>query len=226
MKPFPVDAAVLAAIRPMEPRDAAAVARLHHAAMGTSLWARLGPLFLERLYGGLVHNPRLLAFVYEEDGRVRGFIAGATDASRLFREVLMRAAPSLLLPALLGVLRDPALLIPLLTTPMYFIRSRVAPDLGSVSAESMFCSFEPDLRGRRIAGHINKVLFDDLLHRGHERVKVTTEVDNHEAVRQLESWGFERHGWFRFYGKDMAVFILDLAACERVEPVRRHPAEG
>jgi hypothetical protein len=56
-----------------------------------------------------------------------------------------------------------------------------------VRAESMFCSFEPHLRGTRVSGAINKVLFDELAARGHRYVKITTEADNEGAVRQLSS---------------------------------------
>ena len=93
-----------------------------------------------------------------------------------------------------------------------------------VPAESLFCSFVPDLRGKRVSGHINKVLFDELLARGQPRVKITTEVDNEGANRQLRSWGFEDKGRFRFYGKEMVTYVLDLAASPRVEAVSRHPA--
>ena len=78
-------------------------------------------------------------------------------------------------------------------------------------------------RGKRISGHINKVLFDDLLARGHKYVKITTEVDNEGANRQLRSWGFEDMHRFRFYGKDMVTYVLDLEESDRVEPVLRHP---
>ncbi len=91
-------------------------------------------------------------------------------------------------------------------------------------AESLFCSFEPHLRGRRISGHINKVLFDELLARGHQRVKITTEVDNKGANRQLTSWGFEDSARFEFYGKPMVRYELDLVESPRVEARSRHPA--
>ena len=211
-------------IRAMRPEDARAVATLHHAAMGRSLWARLGMPFLCRLYQGLTRDPRFLAFVYEEDGRVRGFIAGTTDSARLFGDTLKREATSLVGPVLLGLLRNPPVLLPLLATTAYFGRSSPDPSVEAVSAESFFCSFEPDLRGRRVSGHINKVLFDELLARGHEYVKVTTEVDNPGSNRQLTSWGFENRGQFRHYGKDMLVYVLHLPSCPRVEAVRRHPA--
>ena len=224
LSPFPVDPEVMARIRPMRADDAFAVARLHHAAMGRSLWARLGLPFLRGLYRGLVRDPRFLAFVYEEDGRVRGFIAGTTDSARLFGETLKREFRSLVGPVMLGVLRHPSVMLPLLQTAAYFRRSSPDPFVESVSAESFFCSFEPELRGCRVSGHINKVLFDELYARGHEHVKVTTETDNPGSNRQLTSWGFEQRGCFRHYGKQMVVYVLHLPSCPRVEPVSRHPA--
>ena len=217
-KPFPVDPDVMAAIRPLQHRDAARVAELHEAAMGNSLWAKLGRRFLTELYRGLVDNPRFIAFVYVEDNRVRGFIAGSTDAAAMMREVFRSRAAVLGLASLPAALK-PAVLRHLVQTARYFDASGA-----DVPAESLFCSFEPDLRGKRVSGHINKVLFDDLLARGIPNVKVTTEVDNEGANRQLKSWGFEDRGHFRFYGKDMVTYVLDLVASERVEPVSRHPA--
>ena len=84
-------------------------------------------------------------------------------------------------------------------------------------AESLFCSFTPKLRGKRVAGHINKVLFDTLFSMGHSEVKITTESDNIGANRQLNSWGFQNQGTFHFYGKEMILYILDLNQSERVQ---------
>ncbi len=209
-------------IRPMRHMDAERVAELHHAAMGKSLWARLGRRFLTELYRGLVESPLFLGFVYVEEGSIRGFIAGSTDASRMMSELFRRRFPVLGGAAALGLLRRPGALVPLLQTARYFQASQ--DEELSVPAESLFCSFEPKLRGRRVSGHINKVLFDDLLARGQRYVKVTTEVDNEGANRQLSSWGFERRGEFDFYGKRMVRFVLDLAESDRVAAVSRHPS--
>jgi len=218
-RPFPVDPAVLARIRPMQRRDVPAVARQHHAAMGSSLWARLGLPFLEALYRALIDSPHFLAFVYEEDGRLGGFIAGSTDTARMFRETYAAHWPSLALAAGRGLARRPGLALHLLRTGSYFDRSGE-----EIPGESLFCSFEPDLRGTRVSGHVNKVLFDELCARGHARVKITTEADNEGAHRQLGSWGFTIDRRFSFYGKEMVRYVLDLGASPRVEPVSRHPA--
>ncbi len=220
VKPFPVDPDVMRNIRPLQFRDAPAVAALHHAAMGNSLWARLGLRFLTDLYFGMVNCPFFIGFVYVEDNEVRGFIAGTTDTRALFDDVKRRCALLVAPSLLLGLLRRPQLLRPLLETARYGDRSGAA----DVPAESLFCSFAPHLRGKRVSGHINKVLFDELLARGCDKVKISTEVDNEAANRQLQSWGFSRVQDFTFYGKKMVTYVLDLAASPRVEALSRHPA--
>ena len=77
---------------------------------------------------------------------------------------------------------------------------------------------------KRIAGHINKVLFDELLARGHAQVKISTETDNQGANRQLQSWGFEVIHQFRFYGKEMQTYALNLEESDRVEARSLHRA--
>jgi len=221
-RPFIVDPTVMRHIRAMRYMDAERVAELHQAAMGNSLWAKLGRPFLTELYRGLVENPLFLGFVYEEDQLVRGFIAGSVDAGTMMRQVYRKRFLTLGATASLGLMRRPGALRHLAQTARYFKASEDA-EL-HIPAESLFCSFEPELRGKRVSGHINKVLFDDLLARGHRHVKITTEVDNVGANRQLTSWGFERRGEFDFYGKRMVRYVLDLETSDRVEPVSRHPS--
>ena len=198
--------------------DAESVAELHHAAMGNSTWALLGKPFLKALYTSLIDDENFLGFVYESDGTVGGFIAGSQNTDAMLANTFRRSWPVLALKAFPKVLR-PSVLWKLIQTHRY---SEIAG--GSDIAESLFCSFKKDLRGKRISGHINKVLFDELLARGHQLVKITTEVDNVGANRQLTSWGFEEQGQFAFYGKDMVLYTLNLRKSDRVESISRHPA--
>lgn len=209
----------MARIRPMQHRDATAVAIQHHRAMGTSLWAQLGIPFLETLYRGLVDSPHFLGFVYDDGQSLGGFIAGSTDTARMFRETLRAHYPALAVAAARGLVRRPTAAWRLLHTGTYFEAS--GPD---IPGESLFCSFQPSLRGTRVSGHINKALFDELFARGHQRVKITTEADNQGANRQLRSWGFEIDHRFEFYGKSMVRYVLDLDHSPRVEPISRHHA--
>ncbi len=222
VRPLVVDPAVMDCIRPMQARDAPDVARLHHAAMGQSLWARLGERFLSQLYWSLVSTPGFLAFVYVEEGELRGFIAGSTDPDAMLRRAFAKSW-FLLGPAAFPGILDLRLWPRLLQTAAYKRVSDAVELPGPVSAESLFCSFSPDLRGKRVAGAINQVLFDELAARGHRYVKITTETDNEGANRQLKSWGFLDCGRFRFYGKEMVTYVLDLQASVRVKARSRHP---
>ena len=213
--PFHPDIAVLQRIRPMCEADLARVAELHKAAMGNSLWAQLGHRFLMEIYRALLQHAEFLGFVYEEQGEIEGFIAGSLDTAAMMRGIALKRLHRLSLAALFG-LRNPKILRRLLETPFYFRNSSAPNPSTHVTAESLFCSFTPKTRGKRISGHINKVLFDTLLFEGHSQVKITTETDNEEANRQLQSWGFQAHGKFQFYGKEMVLYILDLNESDRV----------
>ncbi|MCC6156939.1 MAG: hypothetical protein IT350_02725 [Deltaproteobacteria bacterium] len=220
--PLDYDPAWLERIRPMREPDVPRVAAMHAEGMGRTIWGRLGTGFLSEIYAGMIARRDFIGFVYE-DGEgaartVRGFIAGSENPRRMMRDIARARGGRLAFAALGGLIRRPTLLAQVASTPFYFSRSRVDDD---VAAESLFCCFDPDLRGTRVSGLINKVLFDELAHRGHARVKITTETDNEGANRQLASWGFESRGEFRFYGKTMRVWVLDLAASPRVESVRR-----
>lgn len=220
-KPFAVNPDVLCKIRPMQWRDVPRVAELHHAAMGKSLWAQLGQGFLREIYRALLCTNEFIAFVYEEEHQIEGFIAGSTHTEAMMQSALRQRTVRLSLKTILG-LRNPSVLKRLLDTPKYFKQS--APST-SVTAESLFCSFTPKLRGKRISGHINKVLFDTLYHLGHRQVKITTETDNVGANRQLTSWGFENQSTFHFYDKEMVLYVLNFETSDRVQAQDwRHPA--
>ena len=219
-KPFIVSPQVISAIRPMEKRDIRRVAQLHHAAMGNSLWAQLGKNFLEQIYLALIEHASFLGFVYEECDWIEGFIAGSEDADNMMSEIFEQHFVSLGLAAGFGLFRQPTEALDIIKklrhTQKYFSESNI--DNIKIPAESLFCSFTPRTRGKRISGHINKVLFDTLAFRGHNHVKITTEQDNIGANRQLQSWGFEIQKEFVFYEKEMVTYVLDLQTSVRVEP--------
>lgn len=214
-RPFDVNADVMANIRPLQRIDVQRVAELHHAAMGNSLWAQLGKRFLRALYRGLLETPQFIGFVYEDpsSATIEGFIAGSTDTEAMFKSCFKASAPRLGIAALLGI-RSVDVARRLIQTFRYFDDSALA---FATTAESLFCSFTPQLRGKRVSGHINKVLFDTLYAEGFQAVKITTEVDNAGANRQLQSWGFQVVGQFHFYGKEMIGYQLIFEHSDRVE---------
>lgn len=217
---FPIDKQVLSRIRPMVQKDVPAVSKMHAMTMADTLWGKLGEPFLQTLYGALLTHPDFLGYVYVEDETVRGFIAGTLNGPQMMKQTFRANTAKILRATAKGLAGHPKSAFLLARTFGYFKTSQL-PGLENIRAESMFCSFAGELRGTRISGVINKVLFDEVAANGHKFIKITSEADNRGAIRQLTSWGFENLGVFHFYGKDMIAWRLNLENCERVNPKDR-----
>ncbi len=214
--PFHVNQEIMSHIRPMCRADVEQVAEQHYSAMGHSLWAQLGKPFLQALYAGLLQDPLFVAYVYVTEETVRGFVAGSLDVQHTFNRLWQKHWQQLFLPALSGLIRCPYLISSLISTPFYFKRSASSQRVEAIKAESLFCSFQPDLRGTGAAGHINRMLFKHFLTAGCRYIKITTETDNEASLRQLNHWGFTIEERFNFYGKDMYTLVMDLSTNPRL----------
>ena len=214
--PFLINEEMMSHIRPMRNTDIEQVAEQHYRAMGHSLWAQLGKPFLQALYTSLLQDPLFVAYVYAEGKEVQGFVAGSLDVPRTFSRLWRQHWWQLLLPTLTGLAHCPHLIGSLISTPFYFKRSAPSQRIEAIKAESLFCSFKPNLRGTRAAGHINRVLFKHFLSAGCRYIKITTETDNEASLRQLGHWGFAIEERFNFYGKDMYTLIMDLSTNPRL----------
>ena len=75
-------------LRPMEKRDAGAVARLHAETITNGFLRKLGRRFLRQLYLGVAADPGSWVCVAERNGAVLGFLAYSQDVSAMYRRVL------------------------------------------------------------------------------------------------------------------------------------------
>jgi len=100
-------------IRLAKVKDAAALARVHHACspeLPESFMARLGPQFLRQYYRVLLQEKNSVVICAENSNQdVVGFISGSLDATEHMPE-LKRHRVSLVLGALPALLRHPSLL--------------------------------------------------------------------------------------------------------------------
>lgn len=224
LTPFPPNPEVMSRIRPMASKDCPYVAKLHYDEIKSSFWSKLGFYFIKNLYGMLIDNPYFCAYVYEEDGQVLGFIAGSTDTKKLFLETIKKHFAKLIWITLISIIKHPNTLYRVFTTPVYFALSK--PKFADIKAESIFCAFKPELRGKRVSGYTNKVLFDKFFELGFDYVKITTEITNPGSNRQLLSWGFEEVSNFKFYQKDMRIYVLKLLNHPRIDQSLRKSSQG
>jgi ribosomal protein S18 acetylase RimI-like enzyme len=87
--------------------DIPAIARLHHAVIRGTLYARMGRSFLEELYRLVLAGPHTCCWVAEEGGCVVGFLSMAWDLHRAERTMRRGMAVRWQLAAALHLLLDP-----------------------------------------------------------------------------------------------------------------------
>ena len=162
VRPLELDPEVMASIHPLVFHDAPA-SRAHHAAMGDSTWARLGVRFLTTLYRNLVHFTGLHRFRVPRAGSGPRLHAGGTDPDRMMATVFRKAW---FLPGARRLPRACDRRPSSCSRHLGTRRSVTGGPAGAGTCGVPVLQFRADLRGKRVAGAINKVLFDDLASRG------------------------------------------------------------
>jgi glycosyltransferase involved in cell wall biosynthesis/ribosomal protein S18 acetylase RimI-like enzyme len=172
-------------IRPAEPEDACALARLHRETLPRAFLPVLGDGFLRTLYRALATDEEAIALVAEEGGHVLGLAAGTTSTRRFYRRFVRRhgvraaidAAPHLIKPSVFRRARE---------TASYPRQTADLPE-----AELVSIAVVPGARARGVGRALARDVLDGLAALGAERVKVVVSADNEPANRFYESLGFE-----------------------------------
>lgn len=149
-------------IVPMREEHAAQVADLHQRYID-SLLSRLGPGVCQSFYLHALRRPECFGFVDLEAGRVRGFVLGATDNSRLF------SAWSLRLSILRSLARRPAIARRIL----FHLSGELDP-----APELLYEAVGPQWRRRGIATALTLALREGYRSRGVERYEIRVDRDN------------------------------------------------
>jgi len=199
--------------------DSEPLARLHHAVLPEGVIARFGPLFMEKVfYGVLLEREDFAAYVCLQDGRFVGFIAGTTNASRLFREALGSRLLRVAVIVALSVLRRPWRISRILTAVREVVTGK--PILPDVPGQIVAFGVAPECRtldflratGVRIADRLYTLLMGFLRSRGVSRYKAGTVEGNtlvqvFYAKRNATVVTTTRHS-----GKDYLWYVGDVPA--------------
>jgi hypothetical protein len=165
--------------------DSGPLARLHRAVLPEGVIALLGPLFMEKVfYGVLLEREDFAAYVCLKDGRFVGFIAGTTNANRLFREALASSPSRVAVIVALSVLRRPWRIPRILTAVREVVAGK--PILPDVPGQIVAFGVTPECRtldflkatGVRIADRLYTLLMGFLRSRGVSRYKAGTVKGN------------------------------------------------
>ena len=186
--------------------DCATIAAIDMAARGhVATLGPLGPRFFAALYRAFVRAGRFEAFVDEVDGRVRGFVIGATAPAKAMRAALVRAAAPLGLLALARSAQYPAL-IPRLLQTLAHLRS---PAVGG--PELVVIAVDPAWQHRGVGTRLVAALTEAFERRGVSAYRVVAKASLRDADAFYRRTGFRVVDDFTLYGEGWRMYERALA---------------
>jgi glycosyltransferase involved in cell wall biosynthesis/ribosomal protein S18 acetylase RimI-like enzyme len=164
--------------------DVRTMARLHGASMPDAFLPILGQPFLRQLYRTIVADPRAVAVVAEDGGRVIGFAAAVPSVRDLYRRFYRTRGPLAAVVAL-PRLASPVVMRRAIETARYPTGAGELP-----GAELIAIAVDDEHRARGTGRRLAAAAVDALAVRGVERLKVVVGTENVGANRFYEGIGF------------------------------------
>ena len=189
-------------LRPLKQDDISRVARFHSSYIPHSTFAQLGIPFLKILYQSLLISDYGFVYTYWEEEEMQGFIAGATDSQSPLRSLFLGHFLFLLVISLKTLFRRPRLLSSLFQIFQY--PKKVS--LPQTKAELLFVAVEPESRRRGIGSKLILKSLEELKRRGIDRVKVSVEKKNREAINLLRKMHFSQERSFSLCHRERILF--------------------
>jgi GNAT superfamily N-acetyltransferase len=101
-------------------QDISRIAGIHMAAFPGHFLSRMGPQFLQELYGAFLQDNVGLVLIAVRDGQTIGFAAGTLAPNVFFRRLFKRRWYAFVRAAIPAVIREPALVISKLLSAPFF----------------------------------------------------------------------------------------------------------
>jgi ribosomal protein S18 acetylase RimI-like enzyme len=169
------------AVRDMRPEDVPEVVRIHLQSFGGFFLSFLGPRFLTLLYEGIISHPRGVALVAETGAGIEGFVAGVTDQSDFYRELVKSRAHRFAGASFGAVVRRPAIIPRLFRALGQSRRSQRS----SAKACLMSIAVRPGTSGKGLGRDLVTGFSAALVERGIFEYCLTTDRDNNDRVNQF-----------------------------------------
>ncbi len=161
----------------MQTSDVNAVVDVHLQAFQGFFLSFLGRAFLRELYLAVAADPSRISYVYEESGRLRGFVVGTDEPPGFYRRLLNQRWWRFGLASVGAVLRRPAIVLRL-------VRALHMPHqvtLAEKSALLMSIAVAPDMQGRGIGRSLVETFLQEAAHRNLKKVVLTTDRLNNDT---------------------------------------------
>ena len=186
-------------IRIVRRADSSAFAKIHIAALGGDFLPSLGFSFLKTFYNGVINTFGVYGFVYEEDGKVHGFVVGTRNSSKFFRRAIRANFIRFSFLLFVALIKKPTIIKNIFETFLY-----PKKDVGA-KAELVVIAVDNKYRGKGIGKRLVLALEEEFKNRKITSYKLTVHASK-EAVGFYEHLGYSRISSFRLYDKMWYVY--------------------
>lgn len=187
----------------MEEKDIPVVAQLHTSYIPGALLPKLGDDFMRSLYRVMLNLDEAATYVWEEDGKVLGFITATTNSGKLMKKALGKNFFKFAYSAFKFVVANPLRIKEVWETVTY--SGRV--DIPGVDGELLFIALEKEIRRMNVSDKMVTRCMDWLNSKGHKKVKVTTHATNRGANTLLQRLGFKLEKSLVFRGDEINLYV-------------------
>jgi ribosomal protein S18 acetylase RimI-like enzyme len=167
----------------------------------------LGYQFLRELYVGILKDSAGIAYVYEDQGHILGFVAGTSQPAGFYSRLLKRRWWRFGLASLVPILKNPLIVPRLLQAFRKPQDVSDQPDAGTL----MSIAVSPDSQGRGLGQALVKAFLKEAADRGLKYVDLTTDKNNNDSVNQFyRRMGFRCSRTFiTSEGREMNEYVID-----------------
>ena len=194
-------------IVPLQGTHLPEVVDLHLGSFPEDFVTGLGRGFLERVfYAWFLIHPAGFGFVWEEGGRLLGYVVGSLDVRSFYGAMFKRRFLRIVLYGFSSFLRRPWHLGRFIEVALALRRSGELP----YPADLAYIAVEPEVRGRGIGKRLVQVLLDHVRASGVEGCWVKTRKDLEESNRLYRAAGYRSWREFELKGAHYCIYAIRL----------------
>jgi ribosomal protein S18 acetylase RimI-like enzyme len=168
----------------------------------------LGYQFLRELYVGVLKDSAGIAYVYEDQGRILGFVAGTSQPAGFYSRLLLRRWWRFGLASFVPILKNPLIVPRLLQAFRKPQDVSDQPDVGTL----MSIAVSPDAQGRGLGQALVRAFLEAAASRGVKYVDLTTDKNDNDSVNQFyRRMGFRCSRTFITpEGREMNEYVIEV----------------
>lgn len=190
-------------VKPITLEDCLSISRIHMNSLKGDFLPSLGIDFLTAFYEGIIGKPGVYGFVYEEKGKVYGFVLGTKDSEKFFSQALRANFAKLTFLLVLQLIKKPWIIKNVLETFLYTKKE------GASKAELVVIAVRKNYQGKGAGKLLVRALEGAFKKDGISHYKLTVHADK-RAVGFYEHLGYSRTTQFSLYGKIWFVYEKEI----------------